>query len=87
MLIHRSQGAGRDAQVAAIHAASRSSYGRARIVRDLRQRGLSVGHERVRCSLNRQALRSVYKRPYRVTADSNHNQPLAPNVLDRRFDG
>jgi putative transposase len=27
------------------------------------------------------------KRPYPVTTDSNHKKPIAPNVLDRRFDG
>jgi transposase InsO family protein len=76
-----------DAQVAAMHAASKGSYGRPRIVRGLREQGLRVGPERVRRSLQRQALRPVYKRPYRVTTDSNHRQPVAPNVLDRRFDG
>ena len=40
-----------DAQVAAVHAASRRSYGRNRIARGLRQQGLPVGHERVRKSL------------------------------------
>lgn len=29
----------------------------------------------------------MYKRPYRVTTDSNHRKPVAPNVLNRRFDG
>jgi putative transposase len=76
-----------DAQVAALHAASKSSYGRPRIVGALRAQGLRVGHERVRHSLQRQALRPVYKRPYRVTTDSNHLQPVAPNVLERRFEG
>jgi putative transposase len=76
-----------DAQVAAIHAASRRSYGRNRIARGLRQQGLPVGHERVRQSLRRQGLRAVYKRPYRVTTDSNHRKPIAENVLNRRFDG
>lgn len=76
-----------DAQVAAIHAGSKRSYGRPRIVRGLRQQGLRVGHERVRNSLKRQSLRPVYKRPYRVTTDSGHHQPIAPHVLDRRFDG
>jgi transposase InsO family protein len=75
-----------DAQVAALHAASKGSYGRPRIVRGLREQGQQVGPERVRRSLQRQALRPVYKRPYRVTTDSNHRQPVAPNVLDRRFD-
>jgi transposase InsO family protein len=76
-----------DAQVAAMHAASKSSYGRPRIVRALREQGLRVGHDRVRRSLQRQALRPVYKRPYRVTTDSNHVQPVAPNALGRRFEG
>jgi putative transposase len=76
-----------DAQVAAIHEASKRSYGRPRIVRGLRHCGVVVGHERVRNSLNRQGLRPVYKRPYRVTTDSNHRQPIAPNVLARRFHG
>ena len=76
-----------DAQVAMMHAASKRSYGRPRIVRGLRELGLRVGHERVRRSLQRQALQPVYKRPYRLTTDSNHRLPVAPNVLARRFDG
>jgi transposase InsO family protein len=76
-----------DAQVAAIHAGSKRSYGRPRIVRGLRAQGVSASHERVRHSLKRQGLRPVYKRPYRVTTDSNHHKPIAPNVLNRRFDG
>ena len=76
-----------DAQVAAIHAGSKRSYGRPRIVRGLRDQGVQVGHERVRHSLKRQGLRPVYKRPYRVTTDSAHHKPIASNILDRRFDG
>ena len=75
-----------DAQVAAIHAASHRSYGRPRIVKGLHNQGVDVSHERVRHSLNRQGLRPVYKRPYRVTTDSEHQQPVAPNLLNRRFD-
>ena len=39
-----------DVQVAALHAQSKRSYGRPRIVRGLRKQGLRVGHERVRRS-------------------------------------
>ena len=73
-----------DARVAAIHAQFQQAYGRPRIVRELGQR---IGHERVRKSLLRQGLRTRYRRPYRVTTDSDHHQPVAANVLDRRFDG
>ena len=76
-----------DARVAALHAQSKRSYGRPRIVRGLLQQGVRVGHERVRNSLKRQHLRPVYKRPYRVTTDSAHHKPIAPNVLDQRVDG
>jgi putative transposase len=76
-----------DAQVAAIHASSKRSYGRPRVVRALHKQGVQVGHERVRNSMKRQHLRPVYRRPYRVTTDSAHQKPIAPNVLNRRFDG
>ncbi len=71
-----------DVQVAAIHAQSRRSYGRERIVRQLRTQGLKSGHERVRKSLLRQRLRPVYRRPYRVTTDSKHDEPIAANIFE-----
>jgi len=76
-----------DAQVAAIHASNKCSYGRPRIVRGLREQGVQVSHERVRRSLKRQQLRPVYKRPYRVTTDSAHHKPIAANILGRSFNG
>jgi putative transposase len=76
-----------DVQVAAIHAQSRRRYGRERIVRQLHAQGLTPGHERVRKSLLRQKLRPVYRRPYRVTTDSKHDEPVAANILNRRFEG
>ncbi len=41
----------------------------------------------MRRSLQRQGLRPVYRRAWRVTTDSTHSLPEAPNLLDRRFDG
>lgn len=76
-----------DAQVAAIHRNSRRSYGRPRITRELREQGVRVGGERVRRSLRRQSLTPVYRRGYVVTTDSDHQLPVAPNLLGRRFDG
>ena len=76
-----------DAQVAVIHAEGKQGYGRIRVTRRLRQAGMRVGAERVRKSLLRQSLRSVYRKKYRVTTDSNHGKPVAQNLLDRRFDG
>jgi transposase InsO family protein len=76
-----------DAQVAALHIGHQRRYGRPRILQGLRNQGIEVGHERVRKSLRRQGLRPVYRRPYRVTTDSDHTNPIAPNLLERRFNG
>ena len=76
-----------DMQVASLHAQSKRSYGRARIVRGLRTQGLQVGHERVRKSLRRQGLRPAYRRPYRVTTKCDPGAPVAGNVLDRSIRG
>jgi transposase InsO family protein len=75
------------ARIAAVHADSGRAYGRPRVHRALRDSGVRVGHERVRRSLRRQGLASVHRKPYRVTTDSAHAHPIAPNRLDRRFDG
>lgn len=76
-----------DTQVAAIHAVSQQTYGRPRIHEVLIEQGSTIGHERVRQSLIRQKLRPIYKKPYRITTDSDHQLPVAAHVLDRRFDG
>lgn len=76
-----------DVQVKAVHAASQRSYGRLRIVQALRAQNQRIGHERVRQSLVRQGLAPVYKRRYRITTDSNHALPIAPNLVARRFEG
>ena len=76
-----------DAKVGAIDRESRRSYGRPRIMHHLRQQGECVGAERVRQSLKRQGLHPVYRRAHVVTTDSAHRLPVAPNLLDRRFDG
>ena len=70
-----------------VNQTGRRSYGRPRIGAQLRSQGKRIGGERVRRSLQRQGLRPVYKRPYRVTTDSDHRLPVAPNLLERRFDG
>ena len=76
-----------DSKIEEIHRQSKGSYGRPRIIQTLRQQGLRVGSERVRRSLLRQGLKPVYRRPYRITTDSNHTLQVAQNILQRRFDG
>jgi putative transposase len=85
------KGAGRVSDMAllthikAIHAETRGAYGWPRIWRELRQRGIRVGKERVRKMMRDNAIRARSKRKYKATTDSHHGLPVSDNVLNRDF--
>ena len=69
-----------------IHAETHGAYGWPRIWRELLARGFGVGKERVQQSMQRHGIRAKAKRRFRITTDSNHDFPIAANLLDRQFD-
>ena len=73
------------AHVRAAHAESRQTYGRLRLQRALRARGLYVGEKRVRRLMRAAQLHARGRRRFRVTTDSTHALPVARNYLARRF--
>ena len=72
-------------EVRAAHARSRGRYGSPRVHRALRKRGVRVGEKRVARLMRENEIRGRRKRPFRKTTDSNHAEPIAPNVLARDF--
>ena len=71
--------------IRALHAASRRTYGSPRIHRDLREANERVGCKRVARLMREEGLQSRRKRRFRVTTNSNHSEPVAPNILARDF--
>lgn len=71
--------------VKAVHAQSRDSYGRARIMHELRNDGVRVGKQRLQRAMHVHGIMGKTRRRFRVTTDSNHTLPIAPNLLDRQF--
>jgi putative transposase len=74
------------AQIAGVHKGSRGTYGSPRVHAELRADGVRVGRKRVERLMRESGLRARQKRRFRRTTDSNHSLPVAPNVLDRRFE-
>jgi putative transposase len=73
-------------EVSASHTASRRTYGSPRILRDLREEGHRVSRKRVARLMRELGLEGRRKRRFRVTTDSKHRFPVAPNVLMRDFE-
>jgi transposase InsO family protein len=74
--------------IRAAHAASRGTYGSPRVAVELKASGgPSACQNTIAKYMRQEGIVSKIKRRFRVgTTDSNHDHPIADNVLDRRFD-
>jgi putative transposase len=71
--------------IKSIHAEVKQEYGAPVIHKVLKDRGVAVGKKRVKKLMQAHGIRSKTKRRFKVTTDSKHNLPIAPNIVDRNF--
>lgn len=72
-------------EVAAAHKRGRCTYGSPRVHSELQAHGTHIARKRVARLMKEQGLRARQKRRFRKTTDSNHEDPIADNILDREF--
>lgn len=66
---------------------SRRTYGSPRVHAVLQHRDVRCGENRVARLMKKHGLRPKLKKKFRVqTTDSNHDNPIAPNLLDQNFE-
>ena len=73
-------------EVRAIHRMSRGNYGSPRVHAELQAQGERVSRKRVAHLMRQEGLRGKKRRRFRTTTNSDHAHPVAPNVLDRKFE-
>lgn len=73
------------AHIRAIHAEVKGEYGWPRMHKELLARGIRVGKDRVRKLMKQHGIRARTKRKFVVTTDSKHSLPVAPDLVQRRF--
>jgi transposase InsO family protein len=71
--------------IQAIHAEFKGAYGSPRMVNELRARGYPASKARVERLMQENGIKAKHKRRFKVTTDSKHNLPIAPNLLERDF--
>lgn len=74
------------ARIHAIFKEHRSKYGSRRILKQLKEEGYDIGRYKVRRIMKDLGLKAKISRRFKVTTDSRHSFPVAPNVLNRNFD-
>jgi len=72
-------------EIVSSHEASRGTYGRPRILEDLKEKGISCGTGRMQKLLKVAGICVKIKRAFKVTTDSKHDLPISPNLLKRNF--
>lgn len=68
-----------------VFAQFRGRYGAPRIQRELAREGLSASRKRIARLMREAGLQAKGRRKYKATTDSDHSQPVAPNLLERDF--
>ena len=72
-------------EIAAIHTHSRRCYGSPRVHAELTARGYCTSRKRVARLMRRAGLAARRRRAFRLTTQSRHSRPVAPNRLARQF--
>ena len=72
-------------EISATHKKSKRRYGSPRVHRALRKKGVRVGRKRIERLMRENRIVARQKRRFRRTTDSNHANPIAPNIVERRF--
>lgn len=71
--------------IRAVHKQSRGTYGSPRIHATMRREGHRLGRKRVARLMREHGIAALPQKRFRRTTQSDHDYPVAPNVLDRVF--
>jgi len=74
-----------ESKIRTIFYKSKSSYGSPRIVEELRDQHIKTSKSTVARIMNKLRLVAKPKKKFVVTTDSNHDNPISENILNREF--
>lgn len=60
-------------------------YGVPRMTKELRARGFEINHKRVERIMRKNGIQGIPARKFKITTDSDHKLPVAPNLLKQNF--
>jgi putative transposase len=74
-----------DQEIQRVFTRHKARYGAPRITEDLKDDGIRCSENRVARRMRRLGLKACQAKKFKVTTDSFHKQPVAPNLLQQNF--
>ena len=74
-----------DAKIKAVYEQHQKRYGSPRITDELRDQGESCSRHRIAKRMKAMGLQAVAAKKFKVTTDTRHTLPVAPNLLNQDF--
>ena len=74
-----------DSRIRKIFSRHKQRYGAPRILKDLHDEGVECSENRVARRMRALGLRAIQAKKFKVTTDSNHTKPVAPDLIEQDF--
>lgn len=74
-----------DRRIRALFACHKQRYGSPRLTSDLHDEGFRCSENRVARRMHAMGLKAIQARKFKVTTDSSHSKPVAPDLLKQDF--
>jgi putative transposase len=74
-----------DSRIRELFARHKQRYGAPRITDDLQDESIACSENRVARRMRAMGLRAIQAKKFKVTTDSNHSRPVAPDLIEQDF--
>ena len=74
-----------DSRIRKIFTRHKQRYGALRVTTDLHDEGIECSENRIARRMRVLGLRAIQAKKFKVTTDSNHSKPVAPDLLEQDF--
>ena len=74
-----------DEEIGKVYGEHKQRYGVPRVTEELKERGLQCSENRVARRMQKLGLKGIQAKKFKRTTDSNHDKPVAPDLIDQDF--
>ena len=74
-----------DSEIHQVYGEHKQRYGVPRITEELKDRGFSCSENRVARRMTKLGLKGIQAKKFKRTTDSNHDKPVAPDLIEQDF--